>query len=135
MAIVCSAVSRGAFVIFAETSSLTIDAVASFGRTLAVPLITPGGPVDTAPVKDRRRAVTTDTAAAQLQASAADLTGYVVFMRPPYQRVLADVILRYNWHRVFYVYDNSEGMQYSVYLLVYQTYTTSQTISVRAPYD
>jgi len=40
----------------------------------------------------------------------ADATGYVAYMRPPYERALADVVHYYQWSRVFYVYDNSEGM-------------------------
>jgi len=110
---VCSAVSRGAFALFAETTATTADAVASFSRTLAVPLVTPSAPVDSAPPQ-RRRQPTADgdedlVVPVAAPATAVDATGYVVFMRPPYQRALADVIQHYKWTRVFYAYDNSEG--------------------------
>jgi len=103
---VCSAVSRGAFALFAETSSSTADSVISFSRTLQVPLVTPSAPLDMRPV-DRRRPGSND--AAQVLAPA-DTVGYVAFMRPPYQRAIADVIQYYKWTRVFYLYDNSEGI-------------------------
>jgi len=71
-----------------------------------VPLVTPSAPVDTLPVVgSRHRAGDGSTSVV----AHADTTGYVVFMRPPYQRALADVIEHYKWPRVFYVYDNSEG--------------------------
>jgi len=100
-------VSRGAFAFFAETSSVTADAVVSFSRTLAVPLVTPSAPVDTLPVFDRRHPGNDDDASVL---APADTDSYVVFMRPPYHRALADVILHYKWTRVFYVYDNNEGI-------------------------
>ena len=103
---VCSAVSRGAFALLTETSSRTADAVASFSRTLAVPVVTPSSPVDTPPVIVRRHPGSNDAASVRAPVDAAS---YVVFMRPPYHRALADVIQLYNWPRVFYVYDNSEG--------------------------
>jgi len=139
---VCSALSRGAFALFVETSSLasgqsqsrkgahrrrsfgapvvetssvTIDAVAALSRTLAVPLVTPAGPSDTPALDPHRRRTALpghDAAAAPVHAppgSGADRSGYVVFMRPPYHQVLADVIIHYSWTRVFYAYDNAEG--------------------------
>ena len=104
--------SRGAFALFAETSSRTADSVASFSRTLAVPLVTPGAPLDSPPVSNRRYPTSNDAAQVLSQP---DTTGYVAFMRPPYQRALADVIQYYNWPRVFYIYDNSEGMMHTHY--------------------
>ena len=111
----CSALSRGAFALFVETSSVTIDAVAALSRTLAVPLVTPAGPSDTPALDPHRRRTALpghDAAAAPVHAppgSGADRSGYVVFMRPPYHQVLADVIIHYSWPRVFYAYDNAEG--------------------------
>jgi len=103
---VCSALSRGAFALFAETSSRTLDAVASFSRTLAVPLVTPSAPIDTLPTVDRRDVAGNDATSVR---APADTTSYVVFMRPPYQRALSDVVQHYKWTRVYYVYDNDEG--------------------------
>jgi len=105
---VCSAVSRGAFALFAETSSRTVDSVTSFSRTFAVPLVTPSAPVDTLPVTADRRYPGRNDATRVL--ATADAIGYVAFMRPPYQRALADVIQYYKWPRLFYVYDDNEGM-------------------------
>ena len=99
--------SRGAFALFAETSSRTVDSVTSFSRTFAVPLVTPSAPLDTPPVTADRRYPSRNEATRVL--APADASGYVAFMRPPYQRALADVIHYYKWPRLFYVYDNNEG--------------------------
>lgn len=117
---VCSAVSRGAFALFAETSPLTVDAVESFSQTLAVPLVTPSAPViDITPsaVLGRQHPPNgsdhlTTPPPRVVQSSADDGGGYVLFMEPPYHRALADVIRHYQWPRVYYVYDNSLGRRF-----------------------
>jgi len=113
---VCSALSRGALALFVETTSTTVDAVSAFSRTLAVPLITPAGPVGTPPPPLGRRtdaggrdAAVAVPVQAPPPAAGGDRSSYVLFMRPPYHQVLADVVLHYSWSRVFYLYDNGEG--------------------------
>lgn len=101
--------SRGAFALFAETSSRTIDAVSSFSRTLAVPLVTPSAPVPPPAGERSRHSEGDDAAVHGVPRVPTEATSYVMFMRPSYQQALADVILHYKWLRVYYVYDNSEG--------------------------
>lgn len=35
--------------------------------------------------------------------------GFVLYMRPLYDRALVDVIRHYKWPKIYYVYDTSEG--------------------------
>jgi len=122
---VCNAVSRGAFALFAETSSKTVDAVSSFSRTLAIPLVTSSGPVSATSSLDGRRREDDDDASV---VSPSHVTGYVVFMRPPYHRALADVIEYYKWPRVYYMYDNSEG---TIHRSINYTITLSEVINIQ----
>ena len=79
---------KGIFALFGATNATSLRTVESYTTKFAMPYITPSAPrvpPETAP------------------------PGYVLQMRPPYDRALLNILTHYKWMRIFYVYDTEDG--------------------------
>jgi len=53
--------------------------------------------------------VTSHVSLSHPSAVAASSHSFTLYMRPPYERAIADVIKHYKWSKIFYMYDTNEG--------------------------
>ena len=108
----CSTISKGTFALIGLTDRSTYHSVDAFCRTFHMPYVTtsappshalhPGGSGPPAGLSRRPQSPL---------ASTREAGGYTLYMRPMYERAVADVIRYYSWERVFYVYDANDGKE------------------------
>jgi hypothetical protein len=101
-----------------------IRSVESLARTFNMPYITPTAPPSsssymsttwspTAPLPPSMLSGRNRTSPAAVTAgggSGAISDAFTLYLRPPYRTAIIDLVRHYGWRKVYYIYDNSEGM-------------------------
>ncbi|KAL5011717.1 hypothetical protein ScPMuIL_010268 [Solemya velum] len=80
--------SNGVFVILGGIDARSLDIIHSFSRTFHMPYVTHS-------MKHK---------------SAGDVNGYDLNMRPPHSDAVRDMIRRYNWKDIHYIYNSDDGL-------------------------
>ena len=78
---------KGIFAQFGVMNRSSLDTVDSIARTFHMPYVTPSAPVN----------------------STYQQTGFILYMRPLYDKAMLDVIKFYRWPKIYYIYDTDEG--------------------------
>lgn len=83
---VCSTMAKGIFALFGVTNVTSLSTVKSYCNTFHMPYVTPSAPVNDS-----------------------DEPGFLLKMRPSYDRAMIDIIKHHRWTRIYYIYDTQEG--------------------------
>lgn len=91
--------ARGIFAFYAAHMPNTLNTIKSYSATFRMPFVTSGMAVNTS-----RQEV-----------------AYELYVRPQYSRALRDIIIKYGWNEIWYLYSSNEG-----------SYRTQQAVSLSA---
>jgi len=89
--VVCSTMSNGVFALFGVTLPSTQRSIESFASSFNMPYVTPSAP--------------TPSWTARHNAS----TAFTLYLRPTYHQAVIDVVRRYRWTKIYYIYDDNDG--------------------------
>jgi len=78
---------RGIFAFYAAHMPSTLNTIKSYSATFRMPFVTSGMAVNTS-----RQEV-----------------AYELYVRPQYARALRDIIVKYSWTEIWYIYNSNEG--------------------------
>ncbi|KAL5012647.1 hypothetical protein ScPMuIL_011198 [Solemya velum] len=84
----CDHMSNGVFVILGGVAAGSMDIIHSFSKTFHMPYVTHN-------TKHK---------------SAGDIDGYVLKMRPSHSEAIRDLIQRYKWKNIHYIYNSDDGL-------------------------
>ncbi|KAL5012648.1 hypothetical protein ScPMuIL_011199 [Solemya velum] len=94
----CDHMSNGVFVILGGVAAGSMDIIHSFSKTFHMPYVTHN-------TKHK---------------SAGDIDGYVLKMRPSHSEAIRDLIQRYKWKNIHYIYNSDDG-KFENYWMSYPT--------------
>ena len=83
--------SNGVFALFGVTLPSTQRSIESFASSFNMPYVTPSAP--------------TPSWTARHNAS----TAFTLYLRPTYHQAVIDVVRRYRWTKIYYIYDDNDG--------------------------
>ena len=84
---VCQVMASGIFAFYAAHMPNTLNTIKSYSSTFQMPFITSGMAVNTS-----RQEV-----------------AYELYVRPQYSQALRDIIIKYEWDEIWYIYNSNEG--------------------------
>lgn len=84
---VCASMELGMLAFYSQTRPQTFFTSKSYSETYEMPVVTPSPPINISCRPNQ----------------------YMIFVHPPYDRALVDIVRHYGWKIVFYVYDTDDG--------------------------
>ena len=87
LAAVCQVLARGILAFYAAHMPNTLNTIKSYSSTFHMPFVTSGMAVNTT-----RQEV-----------------AYELYVRPQYSPALRDIMVKYDWNEIWYIYNSNEG--------------------------